>query len=168
MKILTESEFRDLEKYISKLRKEIELCAQCGAYLAGCFMAGALLEALLLAMSTVYPEETERARLLLNEKNRKITNNPKKWTLNDLLHIAFEAGWLPFEGTMNPNKGRLGDWLLNFVKEMRNWIHPGIKIRKYKEIKVTKKHFIISKDLVYAVSDVLLNKITTDLLKKLK
>lgn len=169
VKELTEEQFNDLTRYISKLQGEVKRCEGSGAYLAGCFLAGALLESLLLAMVNCYPEEVERARQSLNIKSkRQLSEDITQWSLSDLLRISFEAGWIPFKGTDEPDEGELGDWLLNFVKELRNWIHPGKKIRQYTRMRITQKRFKAVMHFVDEAKELLLRKVELDILSGIR
>lgn len=164
---MSEEQFNDLNRYISKLWQEIHRCEQSKAYLAGSIMAGALLEALLLAMVDMYPEEAEQACQNLKQKGKMkgVHTAPSRWSLTDLLYISFEAGWIPFKDTANPSDGELGDWLLNFVREIRNWVHPGKKIREYTKMRVTKERFKVVVDLVEKTKDVILCRVSQDLVQ---
>jgi len=134
-------------------------------------MVGALLEAVLLSMIDMYPKEAETAIQKLSKSSRtkiytKIYQDPRRLTLNDLLYISFGAGWIPYKNATEPKNGELGDWLLNFVKEFRNWVHPGKKIKDYTKMRVTKKRFEAARELVDETINLLLNKVENDLKKE--
>lgn len=162
-----ESQFNNLLKYISHLYKELDKCESAEVYLAGCFTLGAVLEGILLAMVKCYPEEVEQAVKALNAKTEKVSGPPENWSLTILLKVSFAAGWIPFKGTNDPDQGELGDWLLNYVKEPRNMIHPGRKIRYYEDVKLSKKHFKRAREYVGLAIDTLLSKIEESLTQRM-
>jgi len=163
---ISEDQFKHLRTYISKLSREVEKCGTSKAYLAGVIMAGALLEAVLLSFATIYEDEVEKARKRLNKKcKRKLGSDPLHWGLQDLLYISFEAGWIPFNNATDPKDREIGDWALNYVKELRNWVHPGKKIKKYTRMRMTEKRFRTALDIVYKVRDLLLEKLEKDVLE---
>ncbi|MBX6422635.1 hypothetical protein [Thermosulfurimonas sp. F29] len=164
IKFLNESKFEELQKLIEKLLEEANKCASVQAYLAGCIVLGSALEAMLLAMVDVFPEEVQKA--LKNLPNIKYTD-PRYWSLSDLLQIAFKIGWIPFKDIDDPDQGDLGDWLLNYVKELRNLVHPGKKIRDYKDICLTREHFKTARDLIDITIKYLLSKVEKALAKDL-
>lgn len=155
----TEARFNYLLKYLDQLHEELDKCESAGAYYAGCFTLGTILEGMLLAMVKCYPDEVEQALKALSAKGERIVGPPEDWSLAALLKVSFEAGWIPFKGTDDPEQGELGDWLLNYVKELRNLIHPGKKIRDYEGLRLSKKHFKRVREYVESVRDVLLSKI---------
>lgn len=166
--ILTEEQFNDLQKYLGVLWREIERCEEARAYLAGCIIAAAFLEALLLSVTDLFPEETEKAIKSLCKKKMLHKKEIVKYGLKELLLISFEAGWIPYKGTEEPEKGELGDWLLNYVRELRNWIHPGKKIREYTKMRITEKRFLAVVEIIEATRDLLLKKVFNSIEAKLK
>ena len=76
---------------------------------------------------------------------------------------------IPFSGVEKPSRSvLLGDWLLNYVKELRNWIHPGKKIREYTGMRITKKRAEVVLKLVEETREILLQKITGSIMEELK
>jgi hypothetical protein len=165
VKELTESQFNELLDYLNLLYKELDACETAGAYYAGCFVLGGILEGMLLSTIHCFTEEVDQALSSLSKKDSRISESPLHWTLADMLWISFEAGWFPFKGTDDPEQGELGDWLLNFVKELRNLIHPGKKLRDYSKVKISKKHFKAAREFIELASEKLLEKIETNLIQ---
>jgi len=162
---LEETQFKDLIRLFNKFHKEAEKCFECKAYLATCVIAAAELEAMLLVVADLFESETKEAIKKLKLKQKDIT----KFGLYNLLQIAFKAGWIPFSGVEKPSKSvLLGDWLLNYVKELRNWIHPGKKIREYTGMRITKKRAEVVLKLVEETREILLQKITRSIMEELK
>jgi len=160
---ISNQRFNNLIELMTKLEKEIDRCKSAKAYLAGCVMVGAALEASLLSMVAIYRNEVKP---VLPKKKLK-ESEMLKWGLHDLLQISFEAGWLPYAKTSNPNKGEIGDWLLNYVKGLRNLVHPGRCIKEFRELSIRKKHFDFSVELFKLAKDHLLNKVENNILKTL-
>ena len=79
--------------------------------------------------------------------------------MNALLRVAFEMEWLEYRGAEEPEEGALGDWLLNVVREVRNWVHPGKKIREYPDIAPTKELLETCRNLVGDAQEELLSEL---------
>ncbi|WP_353684523.1 hypothetical protein V4D30_01660 [Thermodesulfovibrio sp. 3907-1M] len=166
--LLREEQFNDLIKYLNILRQEIERCEKAGSYLAGIFMAAAVLEAIILSMADLFPEKTEKAVKSLLEKKKIRDKEITKYGLGELLLISFEAGWISYRETKESEEGELGDWLLNYVKELRNLIHPGKKICEYAKMRITKNHFLAVKDFVENTRDLFLERVEKFIYNELK
>jgi len=125
-------EFKKVLGLIEFFDEEIEKCRRANAYFAGTVMIGAAIEAILLAMTyTLSDEELKNIISKVKEKFKKeLSCDRKKWALDDLIKIAITCGWIPYKGAEDPDEGALGDWLLNYVKEIRNFIHPGKWLNK--------------------------------------
>jgi hypothetical protein len=80
---------------------EANACAKAGAYLAASVMIGAAIEAALLAACLNDPVATRAARAKLRGKARPSREDPKRWTLNNLVNIAFSAGSLILQLTIS-------------------------------------------------------------------
>ena len=107
-------------------------------------MIGAAIEAILLAIAyTLSDEELKNMVPKIKEKFKKeLSYDLKKWALDDLIKIAITCEWIPYNGAEDPEEGELGDWLLNYVKEMRNFIHPGKWLNKeFINLKFKREHF---------------------------
>lgn len=163
--LLGEDDFNMLQKLIGDLLMEADKCASVQAYLAACVLLGSALEAMLLAMVSLFPEEV--GKVISGAEFKNLGRNPKSWNLHDLLIVSFKTGWIPFKDTKDPDQGELGDWLLNYVKELRNLIHPGKKIRDYKGIYLTKEHFESARIFIDLTIKHLLSKIEKSLAEEL-
>lgn len=108
---------------IDNYEREAALCEAAGAYYAGCVMLGAAAEARLLNACLEDREVSERARRALPKNRGPRKSDPHVWTLEQLIAIAVEAGWI----------GELQDTdfifmvsgLADRVRATRNFLHPG-------------------------------------------
>ena len=118
-------------------------------YLGGCALAGAALEALLLAMVHLYREEVEAAARVA-----KVRGKPKpllEWNLGELLEAAAGASWLPAGlkrgSTWDSRRARIGDYA-EALRQIRNLVHPGCYLREHSPSRVTSRYLARSLDIV--------------------
>lgn len=111
--------------------REARKCQEAGAYLAGCVMLGAALEANLIAMVDFHLNEVSACK----KAPRRSKGSVKKllnWQLGELLGVASELGWLP---ASEPLGNDPKDWLVGdhaqVVRILRNLIHPGRYVKEY-------------------------------------
>lgn len=162
---VSESHFAAVEQHVKRVWKEIDICLNSQAYLAGLALCGAFLEGLLLAFVLDYPDREELEKAVQRVETafeKSLPSSPLRWTLEDLLEVAFEAGWIPYQG----DGSALGDWLKHYVKDLRNWIHPGFKAREYPRSRVTKKRLEEVRELVEMATGLLLERIEAELLRE--
>jgi hypothetical protein len=67
---LGEDDFNEVLRLSRMYRREASRCETSKSYLAGCAVAAAALEALLLAMIHIYGDEVESAGLVVKAKGR--------------------------------------------------------------------------------------------------
>lgn len=124
-----------LLKLIGRYRNEAEKAAKARAYYAACITLGAAFEGLLLAMCCMREDDVETYIAKLDPKNRP----PKKverWDLHHMLPVATAFQWLPARANKH-SRTRLAEWA-RLIQELRNLVHPGMHIREYPNLKVTK------------------------------
>ena len=164
--MLNEKQFQKLNELIAEIEKEIEKCESARAYLAGCILIGAALESLLLAVVDIYPDEVKNAIAEINkQEKKKIKFKPLSWGLGLLIEIAIKCNWFPYKGTQGPEEGEIGDWLTKYVKELRDFVHPGRVLRYYIDISIRKEHFESARHLYDVAKQYLRDKIAEDLSK---
>ncbi len=98
---------------------EVQICLANGANLSAIFMAGSILEGLLLGEATRQPEEFNRAQ----DSPKGLNNRPKQfheWTLANFIDVARELGIL------GEDISRFSHALRGF----RNYIHPHQQMKK--------------------------------------
>jgi hypothetical protein len=137
---LTENQFQELMRLCRLYRREADRAMDARAYLAGCVMIGAALEADLLATCDCYSDEIPE-ELIPKQKNGK----PKRlldWTLFQLLRVARECGWLPahlnVQEEWDEKRADIGDYAV-VLKDMRNLVHASRHIADFPKSRVTKR-----------------------------
>jgi len=114
------NKFLALNKALNVYRREADKCEQCRAFLAGCMLQGALLEACLTLMALVYREEVSKTNAFQAVKKRVEKNWKRhvRWLRDfdprDLEKIAIELSWC--SGLEHELKS---------LRDVRNLIHPG-------------------------------------------
>ena len=158
-----------------KLKKEADNCFESGHYLASIVLYGAVLEALLLSMCFVYPDEVRGTEVYERVKHLCLKRKIRKrgffleFSLNDLIKIGEDLGWLPTD-----RDAKTG---IRWCKETRDLIHPARWLkpdRYFKQIhklfgkaeKEDLKNFAcLSKEIVEGVVELLGGKVAQDLEK---
>jgi alkanesulfonate monooxygenase SsuD/methylene tetrahydromethanopterin reductase-like flavin-dependent oxidoreductase (luciferase family) len=147
-------------------RAEARRCRRSKAFLAGCVMVGAALEAALLNMAECYPEEA-RASAKAPRGNKALT----QWNFAELLDVAKDLGWLPArfireQDEFDSEIALVGDYA-EVVREIRNLVHAGRYVADYRDTDVTRKHLTLSLEVLQAAVDHLLAKVEGSLRPKL-
>lgn len=140
--------------------REVQKCKNSQAYLAGCVMMGAALEASLLAFVNCYPDEALRSPITPTKKGK--TKPLVEWSLSELLAVVKERGWLPFGLSLNDQwsarKAHIGDYA-EALRQTRNLVHPIRYALDLPRKRVTKRYLERSFEIFEVVTDYLLNKI---------
>jgi len=156
---LKDSQFNELLRLCNLYYREAEKCEKSKAYLAGCIMLGATLEAALLAFSYLFSSEIPEE--LIPKYNGK-TKNLLSWDLSQLLKIARKCNWLParlnVDEDWNHRKAHIGDYVI-VLKDIRNLIHAGRYIRDFSNMRITKKRMLLCFETLEIATDYLLKKI---------
>ena len=101
---------------------EASICANSKAYLAAAAMIGSAMETALLFTCLNYCENALEAYKRLPTDKRPKSNNPEKWTFNQLVKIVYEAGWLP---DLDVGDEIISSYkLTDMVRQLRNMLHP--------------------------------------------
>ena len=119
----------DQEKEIMRLaiqyKKEAKKCLGAKAYLSGCVLMGAAMEAILLSSANCFPKIVASAKHAPKMKGK--IKRLDKWKLMELLTVAKEFNWLPSglspEDEWNSANAKIGDYV-DVVRKIRNLIHP--------------------------------------------
>ncbi|NPA41988.1 MAG: hypothetical protein GXO18_06915 [Aquificae bacterium] len=99
--------------------KEIENCIKSNAHLSAIIMMGSVLEGLLLAVISKYPEEANRSKFAPKGKNGKVKKF-HEWKLTELISVTHDCGWIGVD--VKDFSDQLRDY--------RNMIHPYHQISK--------------------------------------
>lgn len=139
---LGEDQFEDLIRIARIYPREARRCMDAKAYVAGCVMIGAALEANLIGMCHLYYEEIPPELIPKIPKSNGKTKHLLKWGLVDLIKIAKKCGWLPSRLTehddWNSAKAHIGDYA-ELLRETRNMVHAGKYISDYTKVKISKR-----------------------------
>ncbi len=104
----------DLEGVIQARWLEAQMCQHAKAYLAAVIMMGSILEALLLARVSRSPMEANKSPASPKDRNSGKVLAFHDWTLNDLIDVAVEQGWL------KSDRGKFS----HALRQSRNVVHP--------------------------------------------
>lgn len=136
----TEQE-KEILRLATQYKREAEKCFGAKAYLSGCVLMGAAMEAILLSTANCFPEIVASAKYAPKKKNGKI-RRLDRWTLVDLLAVVKELNWLPSglspEDEWNSVNAKIGDYV-NVVRQIRNLIHPVRYLNDFGRKRFTKK-----------------------------
>src|SRR5262245_16824194 len=92
---LDEAQFGEILRLQRFYHRESQKCEAAKAYLSGCVMLGAALEAGLLAMAHCFAEEVASCKGVPRAKRHGVVKPLLKWKLSELLRVAKTLGWLP-------------------------------------------------------------------------
>lgn len=150
---LSNDQLRELMKLMNLYHKEAERCQTVGASLAGCVMVGAALEAELTAMCCCFSDDIPSE---LIPRRRGHPQPLLRWSLSDLLRVARELRWLPYEpelGVASKYRGKdIGDYATG-INEMRNLVHVGNYVRQFARQKVTVHSLGLTLEILQVASE---------------
>lgn len=92
---------------------EMKSCFKAQAYLSVIFMAGSMLEGILLSLANQNPRVFNQATIAPKTKDGKVKAF-YEWTLNDLINVAHEIGLLKKDVAK----------FSHVLRDFRNYIHP--------------------------------------------
>lgn len=154
---LSEAQFRRLLDIAVQYRREAKACYQADAPLAACIMMGAALEAALLASVHLCLDAVSRLST--------IPHNPiEKWSLEELLNVARDLGWLSNVVAEGDSPGSFRITLYDYaswLRKVRNRVHPGRHIREDPDSDLTYK----DATLAFRVVDVATLRVMTGVLE---
>ena len=129
---VSEEQYRKLVDLAVERITDAERCAEAGCFTAACAMAGAGVEAALMAHVCCSAAEVRAAGRWRDSKTA-----PLDWGFEDLIQVAVTLQWLPASRTSIPEDepvqklaGEVGD-AVRFVQYARNLVvHPGKYVRE--------------------------------------
>ncbi len=92
---------------------EVENCINNDSSLASILLIGSIMEGLLLAMASMYPQQYNQAHAAPKEDDGKVRRFPD-WTLNNFIDVSAEIGLLKQDVKK----------FSHVVRDFRNYIHP--------------------------------------------
>jgi hypothetical protein len=138
---LKEDQFNELLRLVRLYHREARKCEKVKAYLPGCVMLGATLEAGLIAMMHCFAEEVAACESLPREK---VAMKPLlKWKLAERLRIAKKLDWLPaglqLDQAWDAKRAKIGDHA-EVIRMLRNLVHPAAYLTEHTAKRVTSRH----------------------------
>lgn len=133
-------------------------------------MAGAALEAVLLAMLHLYGSEVEADHTIPIPRSKGRPKDLLKWTLPEMLRAAAAMGWLPRalpdDAEWNTRLAQIGDYA-EALRQTRNLVHPARYLQDHSPSRVTKKYLVLSIEVFEAASAHLEAKVHTSIRRTL-
>jgi hypothetical protein len=146
---LSERRYNEALSLSRMYRREASKCGKSRAYLAGCVMAGAALECLLLAMLHIFGDEVDRSNYVAMSRGR-----PKlllDWSLANMLRAARGLGWLPAGlapgAKWSARRAKIGD-CAEVLRQLRNLVHPARFLQDYSPGRMTSRYLRQSLDVL--------------------
>lgn len=177
MKSKSQSKFECLLDILKTYHDQAVRSEKCRAYLAGCVFLGAAIEGGLLATSKCYPSQVRQS--LKYRSKRKKDRNLDKWGFLDLLELGRELRWIPSRIPMGKiarasgitvksalANGDLG-YFADVVREIRNLVHPGVYVRKMRNVKIAKSYYRFCYDVEDIVFGYLYRKLEISIRRQL-
>ena len=145
-------------------KREAKKCFRAKAYLSGCVLMGAAMEALLFSAINCFPWKI--ASVKCAPKSKGEIKRLDRWTFSELLAVAIELNLLP-SGLSSEDKwssahAKIGDYA-NLVRKIRNLIHPVRYVNDFSRKRVTKKYLEACFVIVDAAADYLYLLVSTSL-----
>jgi len=157
---LTDEQYNELVRISRIYYREAHRCKDSKAYLAGCIMMGAALEAHLLLFVNCYPDEAFHSTVTPTKGG--IIKPLAEWSLAELLAVAKERSWLPSSLSLSEEwdekKALIGDWS-EVLRQIRNLIHPARYMLDMPRKRITKRYLETSFEIFEVATDYLLSKI---------
>jgi hypothetical protein len=164
--VMSDDVYSEVLRLANLYHRQAEKCQDAKAYLAGCIMMGASLEALLLSFANCYPRAAAKSPAAPRKKGA--VKPLIEWTLANLLAVAKERNWLPSalstDEEWDDAKAQIGDYG-EVVKEIRNLVHPARYAIDMPHKRITKKYLEASLNIVETACDYLLDRINESLRK---
>ena len=165
---MREEQYNEILRLARTYRREALRCRGARAYLAGCVMLGAALEAMLVAVTSIYWREAKRTRAA--PRRKKKVRPLAEWDLAALLGVAIELEWLPSGLERGQDwtrrRAKIGDYAVA-LRQTRNLVHPGYYLRTHSPSRVTKRYLEGYLEVLDVSVEWLLHKVTEDLRKHL-
>ena len=167
---LSDRQEAELHRLIRLYRRETDRCRVAKAYVAGCVMAGAVLETALILMVNAYPDEASATNKLAQQD--KATKPLVKWNLAELLRVAKAADWLPSaleygKDDWDRKKAKVGDYA-EVLRQMRNLAHPSRYMEDHYGKRVKRRHLELAMETINSASTWLYSRIEKSLIEAMK
>ncbi|MDO9368338.1 MAG: hypothetical protein Q7T68_07195 [Sphingopyxis sp.] len=125
---------KSVSSLIGSFEREAYICAEAEAFYAACVMLGSATEARLLDACLNRSGEVALALSALPKEQQPKQNNPLNWSLENLVNVSSQAGWI---GAIEDDSIviSVSGWLSS-LRETRNLLHPGRHARKKPHISI--------------------------------
>lgn len=156
---LTEEQYKEVVRLSRIYYREAHKCKDGKAYLAGCIMIGAALEASLLAFANCYPDEALHSTVAPTKRGS--IKPLAEWSLAELLAVAKERGWLPSALSLNEQwatrRAHIGDYA-EALRQIRNLVHPLRYMLDLPRKRITKRYLEASFEIFEVATEYLMSK----------
>jgi len=102
-----------LKSVLETRMSEMKVCFKAKAYLSVIFMAGSMLEGILLSLANRFPRAFNQSSAAPKYREGRVKQFPD-WTLNDLITVAYSVGILREDVAK----------FSHVLRDFRNYIHP--------------------------------------------
>jgi hypothetical protein len=158
---LADAHHDELHRLLRLYHSEARRCRDAKACLAGCVMAGAVLETSLVLIVSLFQDDV-RTVADLSTKHGGI-KPLMEWWFRDLLDVAKANGWLPAGldygvDDWSDEKAKAGDYA-EVVREMRDLAHPARYLQDFYRRRVTRDRFELVLESVELANGWLLGRI---------
>jgi hypothetical protein len=152
--VLSTEQEKEILSLATLYKREAKKCFGAKAYLSGCVLMGAAMEAILLSAANCFPEIIAFAKCAPKKKGK--IKQLEGWTFNELLMVARELNWLPSglspEDQWSSAHAKIGDYV-DIVRQIRNLIHPARYLNDFSRKRVTKKYLEACFEIVDTAAD---------------
>lgn len=139
------------------------------AFLAACVMQAAALEGLLQAMCFLYPREITKTTAYQKKAKRGFRRKRNKaldFNYAELISIAAELSWFPPKRMIVWGKRTNLAGFVHELRDLRNYVHPGVLAPKNAPVKFTKGVFNVAFEIFEVANNWLLHHVETSILKR--
>lgn len=150
--------------------REAEKCLRGGAFLAACVMQASALEGLLQAMCFLYPEQIKKTTVYQKKSKRGFRRKRNKaldFNYAELINIAAELSWFPPKRILVWGLRTNLAGFVHELRDLRNYVHPGVLAPKDKPVKFTKRVFNVVFEIFEVANSWLLNQVENSIRKRL-
>jgi hypothetical protein len=163
-----EGDFNEILRLARMYRRQADCCERAKAYVAGCAVAGAALEALLLAVIHMYGAEIDAAGRTPRDKKGRV-KSIRKLRLSEMLDIADRMGWLPDISLTSTKRAKpnIGHYAQS-VRQLRNLVHPVCYVQDHSLSRITKRYLKYAIQVLDLANDYLVALVNKSLKKAIR
>lgn len=139
-----------IKETIIHYERDAVKASKAGAYLSGIIALGSALEGILTLVCIQFIDQAQKIFLKLNIKSKSMKfNDPTTWNFDTLIKICTQSGWIQNIETENTifNASELA----NYLKKMRNYVHPARQGKERAWMTTDQKEYELSKSFYVAI-----------------